>query len=43
MLTPEAVAERFDEISDPSTARTLANGFEQAEKLVAAAMRAQEG
>lgn len=38
-LTPEAVAERFDEISDASTARRLANGLEQTEKLAAAAMR----
>ena len=43
MLNPEVVAERFGEISDPSGARTLANGFEQAEKLAAAAMRVEEG
>ena len=39
MLTPEAVAGRFDEISDASTARSLSNGFAQADKLVSAAMR----
>ena len=41
MLTPEAIAERFDEISDASTARPLPNGFAQAEKLVSAAVRAR--
>jgi len=38
-LSPEAIADRFDEISDPSHARALSSGFEQAEKLTAAAMR----
>ncbi|CAN5234118.1 SDR family NAD(P)-dependent oxidoreductase [soil metagenome] len=35
-LSPEAVAEHFEEISDPARARTLSTGFEQASKLVAA-------
>ena len=41
-LSPEAVAERFEEISDPTHARALSNGFEQAEKLTAAAMRVHQ-
>jgi NAD(P)-dependent dehydrogenase (short-subunit alcohol dehydrogenase family) len=41
-LSPEAVAERFAEISDPTHARALSNGFEQAEKLTAAAMRVRK-
>jgi len=41
-LSPEAVAERFEEISDPTGARMLSTGFEQAEKLTAAAMRVRE-
>ncbi len=41
-LTPEAVAEHFSEISDPSGAREIATGFEQANKLAAAARRAPE-
>jgi NAD(P)-dependent dehydrogenase (short-subunit alcohol dehydrogenase family) len=41
-LSPEAVAERFEEISEPTRARTLSTGFEQADKLVAAAMRVHE-
>jgi NAD(P)-dependent dehydrogenase (short-subunit alcohol dehydrogenase family) len=38
-LTPEGVARHFAEISDPVGAREIASGFEQAEKLAAAAMR----
>ena len=38
-LTPEGVAAHFDAISDPSSARAIASGFEQADKLAAAAMR----
>ena len=38
-LTPEAVAEHFGEISDPSSAREISTGFEQVEKLAAAAKR----
>jgi NAD(P)-dependent dehydrogenase (short-subunit alcohol dehydrogenase family) len=42
-LSPETVALRFDEISDPVGAVALRAGFEQADKLAAAAMRvAQE-
>jgi hypothetical protein len=41
-LTPEAVAEHFSEISDPSGAREVATGFHQADKLVAAARRSIE-
>lgn len=42
-LSPETVALRFDEISDPVGAVALSAGFEQADKLAAAAMRvAQE-
>jgi NAD(P)-dependent dehydrogenase (short-subunit alcohol dehydrogenase family) len=41
MLSAEAVAERFEEISDPRHARPLSTGFEQAQKLVAAT-RARE-
>ena len=36
---PIRVAEHFAEISDPSSAREISNGFEQAEKLAAAAKR----
>ena len=38
-LTPDAIAQRFDEISDPSGAREISNGFAQADKLVASAQR----
>jgi hypothetical protein len=38
-LTPETIAERFEEVGDPSTARTISSGFEQTKKLAAAAMR----
>ncbi len=41
MLSPETIAERFDEISDRTRARTLAAGFDQTDKLVAA-MRAHD-
>jgi hypothetical protein len=38
-LTPEAVAEHFEEISDPSHAREISSGFAQADKLAASAKR----
>jgi len=41
-LTPDAVADRFEEISDPTGARIVSNAFEQADKLATAAMRALE-
>jgi NADP-dependent 3-hydroxy acid dehydrogenase YdfG len=41
-LSPEAVAERFAEISNPQRARMLSTGFEQADKLVAT-VHAHEG
>lgn len=41
-LSPETVAERFAEISDSTNAVALASGFEQAEKLTAAATRANQ-
>jgi NAD(P)-dependent dehydrogenase (short-subunit alcohol dehydrogenase family) len=40
-LSPEAVAEHFAEISDQSHARIYTEGFQQAQKLAAAAVRAQ--
>jgi NAD(P)-dependent dehydrogenase (short-subunit alcohol dehydrogenase family) len=39
-ISPDSVALRFDEISDPVGAVALGAGFEQADKLAAAAMRA---
>ena len=42
-LTPEAVAEHFEEISDPSHAREISSGFAQAEKLAASAQRMRNG
>jgi NAD(P)-dependent dehydrogenase (short-subunit alcohol dehydrogenase family) len=38
-LTPESVAERFNEISDPTGSVMLSTGFEQLDKLANAAMR----
>jgi NAD(P)-dependent dehydrogenase (short-subunit alcohol dehydrogenase family) len=38
-LTPEVIAKRIDEINNPTGARSLSSGFEQAEKLTAAAAR----
>ena len=40
-LTPEVIAKRIDEINDPTGARALSSGFEQAEKLTAAATRSR--
>jgi NAD(P)-dependent dehydrogenase (short-subunit alcohol dehydrogenase family) len=40
-LTPEAIAARFEEISDPSTAREVSTAFAQADKLAAAAKRSR--
>ena len=40
-LSPEAVAEHFAEISDQTQMHTYTEGFQQAEKLAAAALRAQ--
>jgi NAD(P)-dependent dehydrogenase (short-subunit alcohol dehydrogenase family) len=42
-LTPEAVAAHFAEISDLSTAREVATGFAQADKLAGARRRLDEG
>ncbi|MGD9915506.1 MAG: SDR family NAD(P)-dependent oxidoreductase [Rhizobiaceae bacterium] len=39
MQTPEAVAEHFEAISERATAREVASGLEQADKLAASAMR----
>lgn len=39
MLSPEAVAERFEEISDITGAVMLATGFDQTEKLANSALR----
>lgn len=38
-LTPDAVAECFDAICNPSGARVVSSAFEQADKLAASAMR----
>ncbi len=40
-LSPEAIAEHFDEISDPTHWRMISEGFQQAEKLTTAALNAQ--
>ena len=40
-LTPEVIARRIDEIKDPTGARPLSSGFEQADKLTAAATRSR--
>ena len=39
--TPETIAERFGEISDPATAGPLKDAFSQTMKFVAAAARAK--
>jgi hypothetical protein len=38
-LTPESVAAHFSEISEPSGAREITTGFDQGDKLAAAARR----
>lgn len=41
-LSPDTVAARFDEICDRTGERVLGSGFEQAEKLTASALQAQQ-
>lgn len=42
-LTPEAIAERFAEISDQTHARMVSDAFDQANKLADSAMRLHKG